>query len=142
MIANGQRIVFDVQGTTGNILPRSVASVRQAAIDALTPFFIVEDVSIDSQSALSDPLHSLSLWPYSATVRAVMQSDYADVRDIDSIVAHAFYQAAGEVPTVTAEGLEAAQGPANNSHGLGLTGALTLVAVGLIALAVIKVAEI
>lgn len=141
MVRNGQTITFDVQGSTGAYLPRTVNGVRQAAIDALTPFFSVQDVSIASSSFLSDPLHSLSLWPYRATVRATVQADYADIRDVDSIVANAFYQAAGELPTVTANGYEASQGSADNRGGLSLTGAITLAAVGLVAIAVIKVAE-
>lgn len=140
MIRNGTEITFDVQGTTGGILPRTIASVRQQTIDALTPFFDVANVSIKSASIISDPLHSLSLWPYTAVVRATVQMDYSDVRDVDSIVAHAFYEGAGEVPTVTARGLEQGQEPGDDRTGFSLTTALVLVVVGLVALAVVKVA--
>jgi hypothetical protein len=139
MIRNGETITFDVQGTTGGGWPRTVAGVRQEVIDALTPFFEIQDVPIFTSSFLSDPFHSLSQWPYTSTVRATMQSDYADVRDVDSVIANAFYQATGELPTVTARGKEPGQTAADTRSGLSLTTALALVAVGLVAIAVVKI---
>lgn len=139
MIAKNTVITFDVQGTTGGFLPRTVAGLRQTAIDALTPFFEVQDLSVSSSSFLSDPLHSLSQWPYSAVVRAKMQADYGSIRDVDSIIAHAFYRGAGELPTVTARTYEAGQGAADDRGGPSLTTALVLVAVALVALAVVKI---
>lgn len=139
MITNGSAITFDVQGSTGGFLPRTVAEVRQSVIDSLTPFFVVTDVALSSSSFLSDPLHSLSDWPYSAVVRVTMQSDYADISDVDSVVAHAFYDAAGELPTVTARGYEPGQSAADSRTGLSLTSALVLIAVALVALAVVKI---
>lgn len=141
MIRNGQVITFAVRGTTGAYLPRSVAAVRQVVLDSLTPFFVVEDLTFKTDSVLSDPFHALSAWPYSASVRAKMQSDYADVLDVDSIVAHAFYNGAGELPTVTANGYERGQG-ADTQTGFSLTQALVLVAVALVAYAAIKVAPV
>lgn len=141
MIDAGRAITFDVQGTTGEYIPRSVSSVRAIVIDQLAPYFDVEDVAFQTSSVLSDPFHSLSNWPYRATVRALPLADYGDVRDVDSIVAHAFYEAAGNLPTVTASGYETPQGPSDQRAGLSFgLGALLLV-VGLVALATIKVAD-
>lgn len=142
MVTAGETITFDVQGTTGQWVPRTVAGVRQDAINALSPFFDVESVSVDSPSFLSDPIHYVTNWPYRATVRATMRSDYGDVRDVDSIVAHAFYEAAGDLPTVTADHYEQGQGAASTTSGtsvlgvLGITGALIVVA--LVAIIIIK----
>lgn len=134
MVNAGAIITFTVQGTTGGYLPRSTAGVRTDVIDRLSPFFDVQDVSIVASSVLSDPLHSLSNWPYVATVRASVRADYGDIRDVDSIVANAFDYAAGQVPTVTANGYEQAQGAAAITTGLSVTTALILaiVFVGLV----------
>lgn len=139
MIRRGTEITFTVNGQAGQ-WPRSVADVRSAVIDGLTPFFDVADVTIPTPSFLSDPLDYFINWPYTATVRVTVKADYAEPRDVDSIIAHAFYEAAGELPTVTANGLEQGQGNPTPTKGLSLTTALALVAAGLIALAVIKVA--
>lgn len=140
MIRHGIERTFDVQGQAGEFQPRTVAGVRSDVIDGLTPFFDVADVAIVTPSFLSDPTAFFVDWRYAAVVRATPRADYGDVRDVDSIVAHAFYDAAGELPTVTARGLEAGQGKAQDTSGLSLTTALVLVAIGLVAVAVIKVA--
>jgi hypothetical protein len=136
MIAKNSVIIFDVKGRTG-YLPRTEAGVRQNVIDGLTPFFEVQDVSLSTSTVLSDPLHQINTWPYTAVVRAKTQADYGHVRDVDSIVAHAFYTAGGELPTVTARGYEKGQSE-DKPTGLSLTTALILVAVSLVALAVVK----
>jgi hypothetical protein len=138
MIANGTTITFTVRGTTGDILPRTVANVRNDVIDRLTPFFDVASVDMSTSSILSDPLHSLSDWPYTAKVHVTVRADYGDIRDVDSVIANAFYNAAGNLPTVTADGFEQGQGT-DSTQGVSLTTALVLVAVALVALAVIKV---
>jgi hypothetical protein len=137
-IHNGDTLTFTAVGKVGEYLPRTVDSVRQGAIDGLTPFFDVESVNISAPSFLNDPFHIVTNWGYTATIRATVQADYGDVRDVDSIVAHAFYDAAGEVPTVTSN-LEQSQAPPRSTEGLTLTGAIALVAVALVAVAVIKV---
>lgn len=140
IVRTGTVLTFTVQGTTGEYIPRAVESVRALVIDGLTPFFDVADVSIETGSFLSDPLHYLSDWPYTATVRATVRTDYGDIRDVDSIVANAFYNAAGNLPTVTADDFEAGQGDSATTApgGLSLTTTLVLVVVALIAIAVIK----
>lgn len=139
MIASGTAITFDVQGTTGPYLPRTVAAVRRIVVDELTPFFDVMDVSISTSSVLSDPAHALSDWPYRATVQAIVRADYNTIRDVDSIVAHAFAEGAGEVPTVTANvGSDGSQGEADQRAGLSVGMAGLLLVAGLVAVAVIK----
>lgn len=138
MVNAGTSITFTVKGITGNFLPRTVAQVKANAIDDLTPYFDVTDVTLDTSSIVSDPLHAISEWPYTAHVRLTTRVAYGDVRDVDAIVAHAFYDATGEMPIVTADGFEAGQG-SDASSGLSLTTALIVVAVALVALAVIKV---
>ena len=137
MVKAGSVITFTVIGTTGEYLPRAVGSVRAKVIDGLTPFFDVADVSFSTASLLADPFHSFINWPYTATVRATVRADYGDIRDVDSIVAHAFYNASGNVPTVTSAGLEPGQ-VGNTSTGVGLTSTLVLVAVILALVVAVK----
>ncbi len=140
MIAAGTSITFTVQGTTG-FWPTTVASLRTTAIDALTPFMDVADVSIVTDTFLANPVTYLDSWPYKATVRATTRVAYAGIRDVDSVVAHAFYVAASELPTVTASGYEQGQSEPSKTTGITLTTALVLVAVALVAVAVFKVSN-
>lgn len=135
MVEGGRELTFDVQGTTGEYIPRAVDSVRAIVIDNLTPFFDVADVAITTSSVWSDPAHALSNWPYRATVRATPRSDYGDIRDVDSIVVHAFAEATGNAPTVTATGHETAQGDASTEQGT--SGTLLLIVLAIVAVAVI-----
>lgn len=137
MIASGTALTFDVQGTTGPYLPRTVAAVRRVVIDELTPFFDVSDVAFQTSTVLGDPSHALSDWPYRATVQAVTRADYGDIRDVDSIVAHAFAEATGELPTVTSDA-EDGQDDADARTGLSAGFAGLLIVAGLVAVAVIK----
>lgn len=138
MIAHGTAITFTVNGQAG-FWPESVASVRAQAIDGLTPFFDVADVSLQTRGFIEDPVNYVTEWPYTATVRATVRSDYGTIRDIDSIVAHAFYNATGNLPTVTAAGYEAAQADPSSTTGISLTTALILVAVVLALVVAVKV---
>jgi hypothetical protein len=140
MVKAGAVITFDVQGTTGEYLPRSADSVRAIVINGLTPFFDVQDVSIETDSFLSDPLHYLSNWRYDATVRIKVLTDYGDIRDVDSVIGHAFYDGAGNLPTVTARAYEQGQGDAQTiaPGGFSVKTLLVLAVVGLVALAVVK----
>lgn len=137
MVNAGSVITFTVRGTTGQYSPRTVAGVRQDAINALTPFFDVTDVTIETQSFTSDPFNYISNWPYTATVRLTTRVAYAGIRDIDSVVAHAFYEAAGDLPTVTGNGYEQGQGQ-DTTTGISLVTLAVLGIVALIAIAVIK----
>lgn len=136
MIAHGTTITFTVIGQTG-FWPVSIASVRSDVIDGLTPFFDVQDVSLKTRSFLTDPVNYITEWPYEATVRATVRADYGDIRDVDSIVAHAFYNAGSVLPTVTASGYEQNQ-IGNQTTGVSLTTALLAVAAVLALLAVVK----
>lgn len=136
MIVHGTRITFTVKGVTGYLLPRNVESVRGIVIDGLTPYLDVISVSFDTNSILSDPFHSLSNWPYTAHVTAITRVDHGDIRDIDSIVANAFYNAAGEVPTVTADGIEAPQAD-NTQAGISLGTGIGIGGVVVAALAIV-----
>lgn len=140
MIKKNTVITFDVKGSTG-LLPRTQNSVRQAAIDSLTPFFTVQALSVTAASFLSDPVHALTEWPYTATARVQVLADYADIRDLDSVIAHAFYDAAGRLPTVTAQRYEQGQADATPTSGLSLSTALVLGVVAIVGLAVVTVAK-
>lgn len=140
MIAAGTTITFTAKGTTGQWLPRTVAGVRQDVIDGLTPFFDVLTVVFDTKDSIV-PFYNVANWGYTATIRATVRADYGDVRDVDSIVAHAFYDAAGDLPTVSAAGYEQAQGEEDQRTGFSLTTALVLGVVAIVAIAVIKVAD-
>lgn len=139
MIQAGSTYTFDVQGTTGQWVPRTVAGVRADVLDQLSAYFDVEDVSIETTGFLSDPVHYVTNWAYRSTIRASVRADYGDIRDVDSIIANAFYNATGDLPTVTAQGQEGNQSDASTTApGSSLTSLAFLAVVGLLALAYLK----
>jgi hypothetical protein len=75
----------------------------------------VHDVTINREDTLFGPSALYWNWRYSAVVTVTTKAAYAKIEDVDSIVAHAFYEAGGELPTVTARGYEPAQGPGATS---------------------------
>ena len=112
MLPAGTTLTFDVKGTAGQWIPRTVADVRAGVIDSLTPHAHVYDVSLTRESFLSDPENLYYwAWPYVAVVTLQSRMTYAHSDDLASIVAHAFYSAAGALPTVTARGYGPQQTP-------------------------------
>jgi len=141
MVPANTTFTLDVKGTAGQWLPRTVAELRASVIDSLTPFMHVYDVSVTRDSFLSDPENLFYwAWPYVAVVTVQTRVGYADVDDVASIVAHAFYSGGGRVPTVTVRGTGPQQNP-DDVRGPGLFGSLTTVAVlGIVLIAVWAVA--
>lgn len=137
-VTNRDALTLTVSGTTGEWLPRTVAYVRQTVIDNLSHFFDVEDVSMSTDAFLEDPVHYVTTWPYTASVRVTVRSDYNDHRDVAAIVAHAFYEAAGGMPSVTVDDYDAAPGDPDKKTGVSITTVLIVAVVGLLAIAVIK----
>lgn len=133
MIAAGSTLTLDVKGTAGQWIPRTVAELRAVVIDALTPFLHVYDVSVTRESFLSDPENLFYWnWPYVAVVTVQTRQDHGKSEDVASIVAHAFYNGAGTLPSVTVRGFGPQQQP-DITTGPNLLGSLT----GIAALAVI-----
>jgi hypothetical protein len=103
MIRSGTRIEFHVSGRTGGLAPVNAGEVQQNASDYLNGFFdgVVVNVVRPGLMAVLDP-SQWYYWNYTATFTGTVKSDYADIYDLDKVVAHAFYAAAGELPEVTA----------------------------------------
>lgn len=143
MVPAGTPISFQIAGDTGQWLPRTVADVRKDALDALSPDFDVITLAIVRTASLTDDPLNLYYWewPYTATLDASPRSDYGDIRDVDQVVAHAFYLGAGQVPTVTAPGYGEPTDTNPESQPPGVTGLFRLAVVGLIAVAVIMFAN-
>ena len=101
MIAAGTRVTINVQGQTSAWLPLTEANLRDGVIDGLSHTFTVNSVGI---TPLGSVYVGLQDWPYSARVNVTTRVSYAKAEDVASIVANAFYQAGGSLPTVNAEG--------------------------------------
>lgn len=141
MVNAGQRITFDVVGSTSTdwttILGSTVQGVREIVVDTLSASFYVHDVTINREGTLFGPDALYWNWRYSAVVSLTTKTAYAKIEDVDSIVAHAFYEGGGELPTVTARGFEEGQGEGETSGinwggwlaGGGIVAALVAVAV-------------
>ena len=135
MIAAGSTLTLDVQGTVGEWLPRTADEVRGAVLGVLGGSFTVHDVQIERATFLSDPENLYYwAWGYKAIVTLTTREGYGDAADVGAIVANAFYQAGGVVPTVTVRGSGPQQGPATSYVGVDLS--MTLVLAGLALLAV------
>lgn len=103
MIKAGTRITFRVAGRTGGLTPINAGELKLNASDALRAWFNVISVDLVRPGAweILDP-SQWYYWDYSATVVAEPLSDYGAIDDLDDVVAHAFYLASDEIPTVTA----------------------------------------
>ncbi len=140
MVNSGQRITFDVVGSVSGWIPSTVQGVREDVVSTLAANFAVHDVTINREDTLFGPSSAYWNWRYNAVAVVTTKSAYAKVEDVDSIVAHAFYQGSGELPTVTARGYEPGQGPGATSGldwGAWLTGGGLVL--GLVAVAVLAV---
>lgn len=137
MIPANTPITFTVVGDTAGLIPTSVDGVRGVVLDMLAPNFTVQNVLVTNLRTMMGGGGSLYWnWSYKATVRLTTRVEYRDIQDIDSIVAHAFYEAGGSLPTVTANGFEQGQDPPTETS-IGLY--VLLGVVGLVATAVILV---
>jgi len=111
-IAAGQRITFQVVGSTGAWVPRTVNTVRSAALAALSGYLTVNALTVTKTSG-----GLLSQYPlvfgYEATLVGTTQYAHAQIGDLNAIVRSAFWDAAGEPPTVSAPGFvgQVTQGP-------------------------------
>jgi len=102
MIATGTRIEFDVRGSVGEFLPRTVDDVRQLAINSMSPYVTVESVSLSrTDNAFWREYWD---WGYTSVTRVRTVHDHASISDLVLIVRNAFTTASGEIPTVTANG--------------------------------------
>lgn len=112
MVSAGSTLTFDVKGTAGQWLPRTAAEVRAQVVDALTLQFHVYNVAMERETFLSDPENLYYWnWPYTAVVTVQTRVGYGSVDHAAAIVANAFYQGAGTMPTVTARGSGPQQDP-------------------------------
>jgi len=100
MIPAGQRLTFDVVGVAGGWIPTTADEVRSAAVHELSEAFTVRNVRVESQGAVYEMLE----WPFLARVEVSPIQGFAELADAQSIVAHAFYEATGNLPTVTEAG--------------------------------------
>lgn len=119
MLAHGTTVIFDVQGSTGGYLPIDDTDLRTAIIGNLAAFFEVLSVAIVKGSTLANIIDFQWLhWNYSATVIVRTRIDYALVDDLRGVIATAFYDAGGAVPSVTIRTVDDAQAPAITNQGV------------------------
>jgi hypothetical protein len=107
-IAAGTRVEFDVRGSVGEWLPRTVDDVRQGATNFMSAYVTVESIGLSrTDNAFWREYWD---WGYTANVRIRTRYSHASIDDLLKIVADGFQSAAGEIPTVTANGYTPDQG--------------------------------
>lgn len=142
MLRAGSQVTFDVQGSTGGMLPVDDTDLRNALISKLAAFFQVVNIAIVKGSMVSNIIDFQWFhWNYSATVTIVTRMDYGDVTDLRGVIANAFYDAGGAIPTVTVRGVDMPQGPAVTNTGIGVGSLLagSGVLVALVAVAAVAI---
>lgn len=115
MIAAGTVLTFAVDGsaTLGWIDPTETPEgVRGDVIELMRPYVTVNAVTL---TPTSNVYVGIANWSYRAIVQVTTKIAHADASDVGSIVAHAFYEAANLMPTVTQTGEQ----PANVPGGIG-----------------------
>ncbi len=106
MIAIGARLAFDVVGVAGGWIPTTTDEVRTSAVHQLSLHFRVLNVQVRPQGAIYEMLE----WPFIASVEVAPLVPYATIDDAMSVVANAFYESTGNLPTVTDAGAGLVQG--------------------------------
>jgi hypothetical protein len=106
MVAGGTVLTFDAQGVAGGWVPATEDAVRSDLVEQLGRSFVVESVTVTGQGSFYELLE----WPFVARIVVQTHEAYADVADVRSIVAHAIYEATGNMPTVGNVGSQGAIG--------------------------------
>lgn len=107
MIAKGSRLQFEVRGSVGEWLPRTVDDVRQQAINSMSAYVTVESCSLlRTDNAFWREYWD---WGYTAQVTVRTRSDHNALEDVTAIVSSAFQTASGEIPTVTPPGQQGSE---------------------------------
>lgn len=141
MVEAGEPLTFDVAGSS-SILPHTADGIRDDAIQELDAWFSDVLVSITTPSFTDDPLRIFKGLQYTAVVVATPRADYGDPHDVASLVRHAFYNAAGQLPTVAVRGVDPDLGPpTKETPGTNITLIVGLAAAALVALAVVSVSR-
>jgi hypothetical protein len=137
VVKKGTRLTINVEGQIDAVLPLSEANLRASVQDVLShASFTVNSLSITPRSSVWVGILD---WPYSAEVQITTTIDYASANDPGSIVANAFYQAGGSLPTYTVQGYGGTQKPGVNpspSTGPGLGTGLFMFGILAIAVAI------
>lgn len=126
MIPAGTILTIDLTGSTSLWIAVSPTDARAAVLNTLTAFFLVNNFTLNVPSGLSNALAGDFVnTPYTATVTITTRVDYAQADDAGSVVANAFYQELGAVPTFSVEGYDAPQQTGITTTGPSLSDGLT-----------------
>jgi len=141
-IMAGTSVQFEINGSTGEWIPRTEDDVRSMAVRSLSQYGVVTSLTIVRQS--SRMLAPFWDWRYRADLRMTTKYGHAKIEDLNAIVRAAFWDATGEPPTVTSPTYGQIQGtgvedespdPTNKLLGFG---AVTIVAAVAVAVFVLK----
>ncbi len=138
----GTQITFEINGSTGEWIPRTPDDVRSAVIGELSYYGTVESLTIVKESSrLLAPLWD---WRYSARLVIRTNFGHASINDLNAVIAAAFWTAAGEPATVTSPQYGQVQGsgiidnsPDATTALLGV-GSFTIIAAVAVAIFVLK----
>ena len=143
MVPAGSTILFTVQGTTDLSFPfigDAANAIRSSVLNTLSANFNVLNVNVIVPTVLSDILNSyIYNFPYTATVQFVTRGDYGAIADLDSVVANAFYEVVGSVPTVNANGYgDVATLPPTGTSGVTPTNVLVFAGIAVVLVLALK----
>lgn len=118
MIATGTKITMSVKGETTNTIWNPLGfqtdDLRRGVIDVLSSRMTVNSLGVTARTAIFTGYVG---WPYTATITVTTRTAYAKAEDVASIVANAFYQTGGALPTVNAQGYPSTGSYAPNDPG-------------------------
>jgi hypothetical protein len=105
MIAAGTRLTMSVKGETTNTIWNPLGfqtdDLRSGVLSLLSSSMTVNSLGVTARSTIYTGYLG---WPYTATITITTRTAYAKAEDLASIIANAFYQAAGSLPTVNVQG--------------------------------------
>jgi len=139
MVAADSVLTLEVQGQTGGWIPTDDTALRAGVLNRLTPYFDVISATITRGSTVANILDFQWFhWNYKAVIAIKTRIGYASPDDVRSIVASAFYNAGGAMPSVSIRSLGVTQGPGVEQEGPSLgglfAGTTAIVVLGLVGL--------
>lgn len=123
MVPAGSVLSFELRGTAGGWIPTTLDALRSDLVNYVSSYMTVQALTVQNEGSFYEQLE----WQFTARLTVQTWDTYGDVKDVASIIAHAVYEATGNMPSVGAVG---SQGASTAGAGLAASIADAIQAVG------------
>lgn len=107
MVPAGSVLSFELRGTAGGWVPTTLDALRSDLVNYLSSYVTVQALTVQNEGSFYEQLE----WQFISRVTVVTWEAYGKPEDVASIVAHAVYEATGNLPSVGTIGSQGASTP-------------------------------